>query len=133
MKLSIISTGLISIAIALANAADVTYSVIAFPGSDKVAVSVGGQEYVLQRSPINANLFTGVAPFGAEYRYAIVNDSGQSNNEDTTRHLDESATSTGNEFFGRSKTIHNIPALPRAYNPIYPGKNHFYYNVIQLH
>lgn len=124
MKLSYISTGLISIAIAFVNA-DVTYSVIAFPGSDNVGVNVAGQNYPLQKSPMHANLFTGTAPFGAEYRYTIINSSGQSQPEETTRHLNEIDTSTGNEFFGRSKTLYDIPALPRAYNPIYPGNFFF--------
>lgn len=122
MKLFVITTSFISVAIALTNASDVTYSVIAFPGSNNVAVSVGGQEYTLQKNPLNTNIFTGVAPFGADYRYTILTSPGQANPENTTRHLVETVTNTGHEFFGRSKTVHEIPALPRAYNPIYPGK-----------
>ncbi|KAI7873215.1 coth protein-domain-containing protein, partial [Mucor mucedo] len=121
MKISLVTTGLITIAIAFVHAADVTYSVIAFPGSDKVGVQVAGQDYPLQRSPMHANLFTGIAPFAAEYRYTILNSQGQAQPEETTRHLDDAATTTGNEFFGRSKTVYDIPALPRAYNPIYPA------------
>ncbi|KAG2233341.1 hypothetical protein INT48_009089 [Thamnidium elegans] len=121
MKLLAITTGLISIAFALTNAADVTYAVIAFPGSsDSVAVNVAGQDFPLQKSPMCGNLFTGVAPYGAEYRYAIIGSNGQKV-ENTTRHLAESATTTGNEFFGRSKTVYDIPSLPRAFNPIYPA------------
>lgn len=127
MKLLAITTGLVSIAFAFTNAADVTYAVIAFPGaSDSVAVSVAGQDYPLQKSPMSGNLFTGVAPHGAEYRYTIIGSNGQKA-ENTTRHLDESATTTGNEFFGRSRTVYDIPSLPRAFNPVYPGKinSHF--------
>ncbi|KAI9362308.1 coth protein-domain-containing protein [Pilaira anomala] len=117
MKLITIASGLASIAFALTNAADVTYSVVAFPDSgDNVAVNVGGQDYPLQKSPMHGNLFTGTAPFGAEYRYTV----GQKA-ENATRHLTQDATATGNEFFGRSRTLYDIPAIPRAFNPIYPA------------
>jgi opacity protein-like surface antigen len=126
MKLFTITTGFISIVIAIVNAADVTYSVIAFPkANENVGVSVGNQDYPLQKSPENANLFTGNAPFGAEYKYTIITSNGNKP-ENTTRQLAETTTATGNEFFGRSKTLYDIPALPRAYNPIYPRKYLFH-------
>lgn len=123
MKLLTITTSFVGIAIALVNAADVTYSVIAFPSANEnVGVSVGNQDYPLQKSQQNDNLFTGTAPYGAEYKYTIITPNGNKP-ENTTRHLvDESITTTGNEFFGRSKTVYDIPVLPRAFNPIYPRK-----------
>ncbi|KAI9498498.1 coth protein-domain-containing protein [Zychaea mexicana] len=46
---------------------------------------------------------------------------GQQNQPETTqRKLKQGATATGNEFFGRSQTIYDVPDLPQAYNPIYP-------------
>lgn len=122
MKFFTITTGLIGMAITLVHAADVTYSVVAFPGANEnVAVSVANQDFPLQRSPQHANLFTGTAPFGAEYRYTVLTAEG-SKPENTTRHLADTTTNTGNEFFGRSKTLYDVPALPRAFNPIYPRK-----------
>ncbi|KAI9362310.1 coth protein-domain-containing protein [Pilaira anomala] len=117
MKLIIIATGLASIAFTLANAVDVTYTVIAFPGSgDSVSVNVGQKDYPLKKSPLHGNLFTGTAPFGTEYRYKV----GQKA-ENATRHLTANTTSTGNEFFGRSRTVYDIPAIKSSFNPIYPA------------
>lgn len=125
MKFFTITAGLIGVAVTLVHAADVTYSVVAFPGANEnVAVSVGNQDHPLQRSAQHANLFTGTAPFGAEYRYTIMTAEG-SKPENTTRHLADTTTNTGNEFFGRSKTLYDVPALPRAFNPIYPREFFF--------
>ncbi|KAI9362311.1 coth protein-domain-containing protein [Pilaira anomala] len=118
MKLVTIATCLASIAFIFTNAADVTYSVIAFPGRNDsiVVVNVGGQDFPLQKSPLHDNLFTGTAPFGPEYRYKV----GQ-NVENITRHLAENVASTGNEFMNRSITKLDVPAIPLAYNPVYPA------------
>jgi hypothetical protein len=123
MKLLTITSGIISLAIAITHAADVTYSVVAFPGNDEtVAVSVANKQYPLQKSTMNGNLFSGVAPFSKEYRYTLMSGTNQKP-ESTVRHLtDDSATATGNEFFNRSRTVYDIPELPQAYNQIYPGK-----------
>ncbi|KAI9279635.1 coth protein-domain-containing protein [Sporodiniella umbellata] len=100
--------------------ADVQYSVIAFPeGNQNVGVSVGGQVVQLQKSSAHPNIFSGAAPFGSSYQYAIMD--GQTNHpESTTRKLAEGVTSTGNEFFNRSQTVYDVPALPQAFNPVYP-------------
>jgi hypothetical protein len=114
--------GLASIAVSSAIAADVQYSVIAFPSSGQnVGVSVGGQTVTLQQSGDHPNIFSGSAPSGDSYQYVIIN--GQSNTpETTTRKLAQGTTSTGNEFFNRSQTIYDVPDLPQAYNPYYPSK-----------
>lgn len=129
MKLFTITSGLLGLALAIAQVAadDVTYSVIAFPGTNgNVSVSVGGQDYLLSQSSLNANLFTGTAPFGYGYRYVMsmmdkkvgVTRAAETN----ARSLSDGVSLTGNEFFNRSRTVYDVPALPRAYNPIYPGK-----------
>ncbi|KAI8876577.1 hypothetical protein K501DRAFT_261925 [Backusella circina FSU 941] len=112
--------GLATIALSGAIAADVQYSVIAFPSSGQnVGVSVGGQTVALQQSSDHPNLFSGSAPSGDSYQYVIIN--GQANTpETTTRKLAQGTTSTGNEFFNRSQTIYDVPDLPQAYNPYYP-------------
>ncbi|KAI9262358.1 coth protein-domain-containing protein [Phascolomyces articulosus] len=99
---------------------DVQYAVVAFPqGQQTVGVSVGGQVHPLDRSQDTPNLFTGKAPSGDNYQYVMI-DNGQNKPEASQRTLKQGATSTGNEFFGRSKTIYDVPDLPQAFNPIYP-------------
>ncbi|KAL9551835.1 hypothetical protein MBANPS3_004060 [Mucor bainieri] len=124
MKISTITSGIISVAIAslnLVNAADVTYSVVAFPGNNEtVAVNVANQDYPLQPSQLSSNLFTGVAPNAPDYHYTYLTGSG-AKPETVVRHLADSATATGNEFFNRSRTVYDVPALPKAYNDIYPA------------
>ncbi|KAI8375489.1 coth protein-domain-containing protein [Blakeslea trispora] len=119
MRFIALST-LVSLALSGAWAADVQYSVVAFPsGNQGVSVSVGGKTVALQKSNVHPNLFVGSAPFGDTYQYVITD--GQNNQpESTTRKLTAGATSTGNEFFNRSQTIYNVPSLPQAYNPQYP-------------
>ncbi|KAI8356601.1 coth protein-domain-containing protein [Choanephora cucurbitarum] len=119
MKFIALST-LVSLALSGALAADVQYSVVAFPsGNQGVSVSVGGKTVALQKSNVHPNLFTGTAPFGDTYQYVITD--GQNNQaESTTRKLAAGVTATGNEFFNRSQTIFNVPSLPQAYNPQYP-------------
>lgn len=104
---------------------DVEYSVVAFP-TDKqsVSVSVGGKSVPLKRSPLHPNIFSGSAPYGDTYRY-IITDGTTDMPEETERRLLEGAKSTGNEFFGRSQTLYDIPALPQAFNPIYPSMHLF--------
>ncbi|KAI8981416.1 coth protein-domain-containing protein [Pilobolus umbonatus] len=101
-------------------AADVQYSVVAFPsGTQGVAVVVGGQNVPLEKSATSPNIFTGLAPYGATYQYALTE--GQTATpESTTRNLAEGVTATGNEFFNRSRTVYNVPGIPQAYNPFYP-------------
>lgn len=120
MKLLAISA-LVSLAFNGALAADVQYSVIAFPtGNQNVGVSVGGKTVQLQKSSVHPNIFSGTAPFGSSYQYVIVD--GQTNTpETTTRKLADGVSSTGNEFFNRSQTVYDIPALPQAFNPVYPS------------
>ncbi|KAG1473373.1 hypothetical protein G6F56_000984 [Rhizopus delemar] len=98
--------------------ADVQYSVVAFPAENQgVGVSVAGQVVALQKGSV-PNLYTGSAPFGSSYQYVLT---GQTNTvESTSRQLAEGVTSTGNEFFNRSKTIYDVPSLPQAFNPFYP-------------
>ncbi|KAG0164856.1 hypothetical protein DFQ28_009623 [Apophysomyces sp. BC1034] len=116
MKLWTIS-GVIGVALsAVISAADVQYSVIAFPQpGQSVSVSVGGQDHPLKASQQHPNLFTGTAPAADTYRYSVNNQP-----EAAQRTLAKGATSTGNEFFNRSRTVYDVPALPQAYNPIYP-------------
>lgn len=104
----------------LISAADVEYSVVAFPQDQQnVAVLVNGQAYTLAQSI--PNLYKGVAPAATQYQYALVGGAGDVV-ESVTRQQQEGLTQTGNEFFNRSQTVYNVPALPQAYNPIYPGK-----------
>ncbi|KAG1121462.1 hypothetical protein G6F42_012403 [Rhizopus arrhizus] len=103
----------------LIQAADVEYSVVAFPQDQQnVAVIVGGQAYPLTRSPDYPNIFKGVAPAGEQYQYSITGGAGDVV-ETNLRAQPAGITATGNEFFNRTQTIYNVPALPQAYNPIY--------------
>lgn len=124
MKFLSLST-LVTLALSGAFAADVQYSVVAFPsGTQGVSVSVGGQAVALKKSDAHPNIYTGTAPFGETYQYVITD--GQTNNpETTTRKLAQGVTTTGNEFFNRSQTIYDVPTLPQAYNPFYPSKVYF--------
>jgi hypothetical protein len=101
-------------------ASNVEYSVVAFPQSgESVVVTVNNNDYILKRSQHDC-LFTGSAPFGATYRYSIVSNGGKKT-EKKDRHLSPDATATGNEFFDRSRTVFDVPDIPSAYDPIYPG------------
>jgi hypothetical protein len=121
MKFLALST-LVTLALSGAFAADVQYSVVAFPsGTQGVSVSVGGQTVALQKSELHPNIYTGTAPFGETYQY-VITDGQASNPESTTRKLTQGVTATGNEFFNRSQTIYDVPSLPQAYNPFYPSK-----------
>ncbi|KAG2198272.1 hypothetical protein INT47_004356 [Mucor saturninus] len=119
MKFVALST-LVTLALSGAWAADVQYSVIAFPqGTQGVSVSVGGQTVALQKSSVHPNIYSGSAPFGETYQYVITD--GQTNTaESTTRKLAQGTTTTGNEFFNRTQTVYNVPSLPQAFNPLYP-------------
>ncbi|KAG0951208.1 hypothetical protein G6F57_001778 [Rhizopus arrhizus] len=119
MKVLTIST-LVTLAFSSALAADVQYSVIAFPsGNQNVGVSVGGKVVPLSKSSVHPNLFSGTAPFGSSYQYVMIDGQSQTA-ESTQRQLADGVTSTGNEFFNRTKTVYNVPGLPQAFNPIYP-------------
>ncbi|KAK4509112.1 uncharacterized protein ATC70_007462 [Mucor velutinosus] len=100
-------------------AADVEYSVVAFPQDQQnVAVIVGGQAYPLTRSTDYPNIFKGVAPAGEQYRYSLTGGAGDVV-ETNFRAQQAGIAATGNEFFNRTQTVYNVPALPQAYNPIY--------------
>ncbi|CDS05325.1 hypothetical protein LRAMOSA07854 [Lichtheimia ramosa] len=105
----------------LVSAGDVQYSVIAFPqGSQSVGVSIDGKIHPLDRSKQTPNLFTGAAPSPSKaYQYVLI-DGQQNKPESSQRTLKEGTVGTGNEFFGRSQTVYDVPALPQAFNPIYP-------------
>lgn len=115
--------GLTAIILPLQNlvvqAADIEYAVVAFPqnGQQTVSVRVGGQAYPLSPSAEYPNLFKGVAPAGEQYQYSLGDTV-----ETTPRQQAQGITTTGNEFFNRTQTVHNVPALPQAYNPIYHRK-----------
>ncbi|KAG1148714.1 hypothetical protein G6F37_003156 [Rhizopus arrhizus] len=113
------SFSIICLLISVAYAVDVKYSVVAFPRDKQtVAVTINDKDYPLQNSSQYPNLFTGTAPFGPGYRYILL--SGNSKiPEANNRTLPNNSISTGNEFFNRSKSVYNVPALPRAYNPFY--------------
>lgn len=115
--------GYISLAILslqLVQAADIEYSVIAFPKEQQsVAVVVGGQAYPLAPSTDHANIFKGNAPAAEQYQYQLGDAL-----ETPIRKQQQGIVSTGNEFFNRSQTIFDIPAIPQAYNPIYHRKLH---------
>jgi hypothetical protein len=114
-------TGLAVIASAIYVAADVQYSVVAFPsGGQSVSVSVGGQQYPLTNSPQYPNLYSGSAPSGSSYQYVLTGSN--AGPETTTRTLASGASSTGNEFFNRTQTVYSVPGLPQAFNPIYDRK-----------
>ncbi|KAI9284441.1 coth protein-domain-containing protein [Umbelopsis sp. AD052] len=111
-------TGLAFIASAVYAAADVQYSVVAFPaGGQSVSVSVGGQQYPLANSAQYPNIFSGSAPSGNTYQYVLTGTNGAP--ESTTRNLASGTTKTGNEFFNRTQTVYSVPGLPQAFNPIY--------------
>ncbi|KAG0164305.1 hypothetical protein DFQ28_010523 [Apophysomyces sp. BC1034] len=103
-------------------AADIQYSVIAFPqGSQKVGVSVNGQIHPLSSSSEHPNLYKGTGPSGEAYQYVLTGDAGGANIvESTQRKLAAGAALTGNEFFNRTQSVYNVPELPKAFNPIYP-------------
>ncbi|KAI8380988.1 coth protein-domain-containing protein [Radiomyces spectabilis] len=119
MKVWAITFSIATLVGGLANAADVQYSVVAFPKqSQGVAVSVGGQNHPLSADQNVPNLFKGKAPSGDSYQY-VITEGQQSTAESVQRKLAQSATSTGNEFFNRSQTVFDVPSLPQAYNPVY--------------
>ncbi|KAI8150312.1 coth protein-domain-containing protein [Fennellomyces sp. T-0311] len=100
---------------------NVQYSVVAFPDANQgVGVSVGGQLYTLQPSQDNPNLFTGTAPYGQVYQYAITDGKNTVKSETEKRSLAQNAATTGNEFFDRAPTVHSVPEIPQAFNPIFP-------------
>ncbi|KAI8645871.1 coth protein-domain-containing protein [Parasitella parasitica] len=119
MKLVALST-LVTLALSGVLAADVQYSVIAFPsGNQGVSVSVAGQTVALKKSDVHPNIYSGTAPSGETYQYVLTD--GQTNTPETAvRKLAQGTTSTGNEFFNRTQTVWSVPSLPQAYNPIYP-------------
>lgn len=104
--------------LSLASAADVQYSVVAFPKDQTVSVIVNGQPYPLTASSI-PNLFKGSAPYAPQYQYALTGGSGDVM-ESNVRQLAEGVTTTGNEFFNRTRTVYNVPDMPQAYHPIFP-------------
>ncbi|KAI9316797.1 coth protein-domain-containing protein [Dichotomocladium elegans] len=106
----------------LVSAADVNYAVVAFPTADQgVSVSIDGQLHPLSPSPKSPYIFegSGPPPSSSSYQYVLTSGSNQIP-EATTRQLGQGKTSTGNEFFNRSKTVYDVPDLPQAFNPIYP-------------
>ncbi|KAF7726932.1 hypothetical protein EC973_008227 [Apophysomyces ossiformis] len=116
---SVVFVGLAALCVGIA-AADVQYSVIAFPqGEQKVGVSINGQIHSLSPSQEHPNLYKGSAPSAETYQYVLL-DGANNVPESTQRRLAAGAASTGNEFFNRTQSVHNIPALPTAFNPIYP-------------
>ncbi|KAI8332632.1 coth protein-domain-containing protein [Chlamydoabsidia padenii] len=118
MKLWTFSS-LVAVATAAVSAADVQYAVVAFPpNGGGVAVSVGGQNHALTADSQVPNLFKGSAPAG-DYQYVLT--SGQNSTPELPqRKLSNGATSTGNEFFNRTHTTVDVPALPQAFHPVYP-------------
>lgn len=108
-----------------ASAADTKYAVIAFPNATQgVAVTVNGQSYKLQRSNVHPNLYTGYAPSGTDYQYVIVDSKGAVvQSESSMRKAEASSSSVGNEFFDRIPTLHQVPEIPQAFNPINPRKS----------
>lgn len=119
--LSLLAT---SVSAAAAAAADTKYAVIAFPNATQgVAVTVNGQSYKLPQSDVHPNLYMGYAPAGNEYQYAIVDSKGAVVRlESKMRTADNGTASVGNEFFDRIPTLHQVPEIPQAFNPIYPRK-----------
>jgi hypothetical protein len=114
--------GYISLAVLslqLVYAADIEYAVVAFPQAQQsVSVIVGGQSYPLAQSPEFPNIYKGVAPSADQYQYAVGDVP-----ETVPRKQQAGITTTGNEFFNRTQTIFNVPALPQAYNPVYHRKS----------
>lgn len=122
MKIYLGYIGLLLFCLKPLHAADVEYSVIAFPGNQQsVNVIVDGQSFPLSQSPDSPNVYKGVAPSGNQYQYALTGGAGNTI-EAVARTQLAGMTSTGNEFFNRSKTIYEVPPLPQAYNPIYHRK-----------
>jgi hypothetical protein len=117
------SLGFLSLAVIISfqqliHAADIEYAVVAFPQQQQqVSVRVGGQAYTLSPSTEHPNLFKGVAPAAEQYQYAL-GDLVETN----LRQQQQGITTTGNEFFNRTRTVFDVPALPQAYNPIYHRK-----------
>ena len=103
----------------LTKADDINYAVIAFPNeSQGVGVIVDGQTHALEATQY-PNLYQGKAPSTSNsYQYVLTGNQNQP--ETTQRQLKNGATSTGNEFFNRSRTVYDVPSLPQAYHPIYP-------------
>ncbi|CAO3633993.1 unnamed protein product [Cunninghamella blakesleeana] len=103
-------------------AQDVQYAVVAFPNpSQKVSVHANGQWYPLEPKTDSPHLYQGNAPFSENYQYGLVaNDQNQNVVEAHQRKLTQGATTTGNEFFNRTRTVYDVPSLPMAYHPIYP-------------
>ncbi|KAI8967067.1 coth protein-domain-containing protein [Mycotypha africana] len=125
------TSGVITLAISLLScittavqANNVTYSVVAFPSQgEQVVVNVNNQTFALAESATCMGLYTGNAPFASEYHYALVNAHGQQTPEKVKRSLaNANTTTTGNEFFDRSRTFWDIPEIPQAYPPIFPSK-----------
>lgn len=111
-----------AMAVAVVSAADVQYSVVAFPkDGQSVAVSVDGQAHALAATQY-PNLYSGSAPAPSDHYQYVLTSSGSSQQtaESTTRQLPQGVSNTGNEFFNRSRTVYDVPALPQAFNPIYP-------------
>ncbi|KAI7900821.1 coth protein-domain-containing protein [Cokeromyces recurvatus] len=119
MKFAVGIISLTILSLQLIHAADVEYSVVAFPGDKQsVSVIVEGQKYPLSQSAESPNIFKGVAPSANEYQYALTGGSGDII-ETALRKQQAGITTTGNEFFNRSQTVHDVPPLPQAYNPIH--------------
>ncbi|KAI9262359.1 coth protein-domain-containing protein [Phascolomyces articulosus] len=104
-------------------AEDMNYSVIAFPNeSQGVAVSVDGQTHPLQATQY-PNLYQGKGPAPSKsYQYVLTSSNGGQNQAESTQRqwTSKQTSSTGNEFFNRSRTVYDVPSLPQAYFPIYP-------------
>lgn len=108
-------------------AQDAQYAVVAFlpAGAQSMGVSIdGGNPHPLSASQETPQLYTGTAPSPSQhYQYTILNDQGQAIATETNqRAWVNGATSTGNEFFNRSRSTYEVPSLPQAYHPIYPRK-----------
>ncbi|KAI8072731.1 coth protein-domain-containing protein [Gongronella butleri] len=103
-------------------AQDVAYSVIAFPNSaQQVQVRVNDQWYPLQANAAHPNLYQGNAPAPqSTYQYALTTDDHQQDVIEHYKRTLHDPSGTGHEFFNRSRTIYDVPALPQAYHPIYP-------------
>ncbi|GAA5804074.1 hypothetical protein HPULCUR_009560 [Helicostylum pulchrum] len=98
----------------LVNAADIEYSVVAFPKDQQpVSVVVGGQAFPLAASAEYPNIFKGTAPSAETYAYSV------GDVAETARKQQAGITTTGNEFFNRTQTLFDVPGLPQAFNPIY--------------
>ncbi|KAI9470843.1 MAG: coth protein-domain-containing protein [Benjaminiella poitrasii] len=119
MKLSISFVSLALLSLQLIHAADIEYSVIAFPKDQQtVSVIVNGQAFPLAQSEVSPHIFKGLAPSADQYQYALTGGTGDVI-ETVPRKQAAGITATGNEFFNRTQTIYDVPPLPQAYNPIY--------------